>query len=183
MISTPYTPTAPLDLGTLALSPDSTHFTASAAFRCIIVTDTTSGALPWTAQAIATPLTDTDPPAAPPVGGFTSINPENLGLTGLDTARSRFRSRQHYSTHASPWDVQSYSNTVATTDVPTAMPVAVPPSDGGSAGLGKDRQDVRYGVGGDGHVTLAGTLTLNAPSSTESGLYTGTITFTVSDGT
>ena len=167
----------------MALSPDSTHFTASAAFRCIIVTDTTSGALPWTAQAIATPLTDTDPPAAPPVGGFTSINPENLGLTGLTQPAPG--SDPGSTTPPTPAcaDVQSYSNTVATTDVPTAMPVAVPPSDGGSAGLGKTAKTFATGLGGDGTATLAGTLTLNAPSSTESGLYTGTITFTVSDGT
>jgi hypothetical protein len=34
-------------------------------------------------------------------------------------------------------------------------------------------------AGGDGSVGFTGTFTLNAPTSTGAGLYTGTVTFTV----
>jgi hypothetical protein len=57
-ISTPYTATNPLDLGTLALDPTDTYFTANKQFgnsttdptQDILITDTRAGNLPWTAQ-------------------------------------------------------------------------------------------------------------------------------------
>ena len=44
--------------GTLQLSADSTTLSASKPFQHIVVTDTRSGNLPWTVQALATNLSD-----------------------------------------------------------------------------------------------------------------------------
>ena len=56
----------------------------------------------------------------------------------------------------------------------------VAPADPGSLGLGGTSPHTIATVNhGLGSVEMAGTLTLIAPSSTEPGLFTGTITFTV----
>ncbi|MCU1657296.1 MAG: hypothetical protein JWO57_1952, partial [Pseudonocardiales bacterium] len=77
VINTPYTASAPLDLGTLVLDPTSTVLTGSKPFQNIVVTDTRSGNLAWTVSAIATNLSDG--------GGNPNsvINAQNLGLTGV----------------------------------------------------------------------------------------------------
>jgi hypothetical protein len=170
VISTPYTAAKPLDLGTLALSKDATYWTGSATFQCITVTDTTSGGSPFVASALAQPLSLQGTSSQP---GFTSINPENVGLTGLGP-----------STAACPdgsTPVNSYTKTVTPTGSAAATGVA--PSDIGSLGLGGNTaHTVLTGTaGGDGTTTYDGTLTLNAPTSTDAGTYQGTIVFTVSD--
>jgi hypothetical protein len=160
-ISTPYDQAHPLDLGTLALNTTATEYSAQKSFNNIIVTDNRSGGLGWTASALASPLSD---------GGSnpgSTINAENVGLTNL---------------HATPG--VGVTSTVHVTDNAAADP-AVAPSDNGSAGLGGSSphsfatSTVASGQNGDGTVTMNGTLTLNAPTSTEAGLFTGTITFTV----
>jgi hypothetical protein len=161
VINTPYTSTNPLDLGTLALNSTATGYSASAPFGNIVITDNRSGGLGWTASALAGPLSD---------GGSnpgSTINGENVGLTNLA-------------------DVTSAGDTaaIAVTSNPAASP-AVAPGDTGSQGLGGTSphafatSTVATGQNGEGTTTLAGTLTLNAPTSTEAGLFTGTVTFTV----
>ncbi|MBV9592918.1 MAG: Ig-like domain repeat protein, partial [Actinobacteria bacterium] len=155
VINTPYSAQNPLNLGTLALSADSKVFSASASFNNIVVTDTRAGNLPWTVSALASPLTD---------GGTnpnSSINPENLGLTTIQ---------------ATPGT--GFTGTITPTD--NAAANAVAPDDAGSLGLGgTTAHTVAKADHGLGTVTMKGTLALNAPSSTEPGLFTGTITFTV----
>lgn len=167
-ISTPYTATTPLDLGTLTLDPGGTYFTGTAPFGTtsggtaseIFVTDTRAGDLAWTAEAQASALSD---------GGSnpgSTINGEDLGLTTLTVvpvAGNGFNtSAQNFTTIANP---------------PAAPPVG--PTDGGMLGLGNVRHDFAQAQEGFGSVGLTGTLTLNAPSSTEAGLFKGTITFTI----
>ena len=166
VISTPYTATAPLDLGTLALDPTGTYFTGSATFgkgtaqTDIFVTDTRAGDLPWTAQAQASSLSD---------GGSnpgSTINGENVGLTNLTevpVAGNGFNgTASNFTTFANP---------------AAAPPVS--PTDTNLAGLGNAAHDIAQAKQGFGSIGLTGTLTLNAPSSTEAGTFKGTITFTV----
>jgi hypothetical protein len=159
VISTPYTSSNPLDLGTMALDPSGTFFTANAAFNGIVVTDTRSGVggvNTYTVSALSSPLSD----GASHPGSI--INAENVGLTGVTGVGSNgFAGTPTY-----------HANAAAN------PPVA--PGDGGSLGLGgttaHDVFDVTNSVG---TFTAHGTLTINAPTSTEAGLFTGTITFTV----
>jgi hypothetical protein len=155
VINTPYTATSPLDLGTLALSADSTKYSSSKSFNNIVVTDTRSGNLSWTVSALASPLTD---------GGSnpnSTINAQNVGLTGVTSTPGT-----------------GFIGPVTTSDNTAAN--AVGPTDPGSAGLGgSTAHTVATATKGQGTDTLQGTLTLNAPSSTEAGLFKGTITFTV----
>lgn len=170
VINTPYTPTNPLILPDMTLNASSTAYSTNAVLTCIAVTDTTSGGAPFTAQAVASPLVDTTPPSSAPVGSFNTINPENVGLTDFTMPTGA---------DALCPDTQSYNpGTVTTTGNPAAA--AVPPSDNSGGGLGVAKT-FATGSGGNGTVTLDGTLTIDAPTSTQSGLYTGTVTFTVSD--
>jgi hypothetical protein len=173
VINTPYGSNNPLTLPDMSLNSTGTEYTTSGAFDCIEVTDTTSGATPWTAQALAQPLTDATPPSPLPASAVTTINPENLGLTGLTQPAPG-------TDGAACPDFQSYTGGIARTDNPAAA--AVPPTDGGSLGLGgATPHTFAVGSGGDGTATIDGTLSLTAPTSTASGLYKGTIVFTVAD--
>jgi hypothetical protein len=171
IINTPYTPTNPLDLGPMALNAAGTEFNVTGGFKCITVTDTTAGSLPWTAQALATNLTDQNPPSGATV---TTIDAQNVGLSGF--------TRPPLGTdNPTCSDTQSYTGTVATTDNPAAEP-AVAPGTAGNLGLGgASSHTFATGSGGDGVTTLDGSLSINAPANTAAGTYTGTITFTVSD--
>lgn len=157
VINTPYTSTSPLNLGTLALTPDSTQFTGSATFQNIVVTDTRSGGLPWTVQALAGNLTD---------GGTNAnsvINAQNVGLTAEAVTSSG-----------------AGFNTAGLTFTDNAAAAGVAPTDPGSLGLGGSApHTIAHATLGVGTVNFHGTLTLNAPSSTEAGIFGGTITFTV----
>jgi hypothetical protein len=184
LISTPYTPTAPLALGTLALDAAGTEFIGTANFGVaggtapvtagtpptspsiststdgITVTDTRSGGLPWTASGLASSLTGT------PSG---SINGENVGLTGVTPD---FITGNAFS----PASVTSGNLTVF--DSPAAAGVG--PSDNGSAGLGGTAaHEIAHAVNGTGTVGFDGLITLIAPTSTPAGAYAGTITFTI----
>jgi hypothetical protein len=167
-ISTPYTATAPLDLGTLALDPTDTYFTAHHFFgfsqtdpaQDILITDTRAGNLPWTAQAQASTLTD----GASNPG--STISGENVGLDALTVI---------------PVSGNGFNGTAAnfTTIANPAATPPVAPADAGFAGLGNEAHDFAQAQHGLGTVGLLGTLTLNAPSSTEAGQFTGTVTFTL----
>jgi len=167
-ISTPYTAGSPLDLGTLALDPTDTFFTAHATFgksatdpsQDILITDTRAGNLPWTAQAQAATLNDGGSNAGSTISG------ENVGLTGLTIV---------------PVTGNGFNGT-ATNFTTTANPAAAPPvapADAGFLGLGNEAHDFAQAQHGVGSVGLSGVLTLNAPSSTEAGQFTGTVTFTL----
>jgi hypothetical protein len=171
-ISTPYTATNPLNLGTLALNSSGTYFSASASldsgsgdvpgvnFNGITVVDTQSGNLPWTVSALASNLTDgTGHP-----GG--TISGENVGLTNLTPIFVSGNAIQ--------------TGDVTVTDQPAAAP-PVAPTDTGSQGLGGTtaHQIAADSAQPDGTVGINGTVTLNAPTSTEAGIFVGTITFTI----
>jgi hypothetical protein len=151
-ITTPYTPGNPLNLGTLALTSSSPlYFTAAATFTNIAITDTRSGNQSITAKAMSSNMTS----------GANSIDSQNLGLTNLVV--------QPGSTVVGP---------TATFNNPAATP-PVAPGTPGVLGLGGGTAHTIATSTGSGSFTMNGTLTLNAPSSTPAGTYTGTITFTV----
>ncbi|WP_448062566.1 Ig-like domain-containing protein [Cellulomonas hominis] len=73
-VTTPYTPANPLDLGTAALDPATSTYSAEADFEDIIITDTRAGNLGFTASVVAGPFQNGAG------GGFTG---QFAGLTGL----------------------------------------------------------------------------------------------------
>jgi hypothetical protein len=155
VISTPYTSSNPLDLGTMSLTPDASMLTANAPFNDIQVTDTRSGNLPYDVSAQSSPLSD---------GGTnpgSTIDSHNVGLTGLATTSTG----------------GGFAGTPVYTDHAAANP-PVAPGASSTAGLG-DPQTIIAVDHGVGILTVHGTLTINAPISTEAGLFTGTVTFTV----
>ncbi len=156
IIDTPYTPANPLNLGVLALNPGGTMFSASAPFADINISDTRAGNLPWTASAFAGTLTN---------GGTGQINGQNVGLTALVPTYT-------------PGNGLSPANPVTVTNHPAASP-AVAPADPGTLGLGNAPHAFAHANNGAGSVELNGSLTLNAPSSTQAGVYTGLVTFTI----
>jgi len=171
-ISTPYTATNPLNLGTLALNSAGTYFSAAASldsgtgdvpgvnFNGITVVDTQSGDLPWTVSALSTALSD----GSGHPGG--TISGENVGLTNLTPVFVSGNAIQ--------------TGDVTVTDQPAATP-PVSPTDTGSLGLGGSaaHQIAADSAQPDGTVGINGTVTLNAPTSTEAGIFVGTITFTI----
>jgi len=164
-VSTPYTAAHPFNVGTLALDSTGTILTAHAAFggagldptnanADIIVTDTRAGDLNWTLQAQASALTDL--PAS------DAINGQNVGLTGLGS---------HPAPGFNAAGLVGFDNTAAN---------GVAVADPGNLGLGGSiKHDVAQATHGIGTVGIYGTLTLNAPTSTPAGTYTGTLTFTI----
>ena len=158
VINTPYTSSSPLDLGTMALNSSGTEFTAHAQFNNIVVTDTRSGingVNSYTVSAIASSLSDGKSNPG------STINAQNVGLTGVTVVPGA-----------------GFAGTTATTDNPAADP-ALAPTASGTVGLGGTAKTVFTATDSTGTVTAGGTLTINAPTSTEAGLFTGTITFTV----
>jgi hypothetical protein len=171
-ITTPYTAANPLNLGTLALNSAGTLLSANAPFGdgsiatypssgpngtgSIQIVDTKAGNANWTASVLASPLTD---------AGSDAISAENLGLTGLTAVPLGGNAQTAANLHV--------------TNLPAATGVA--PGDTGSAGLGGSTAHAFANTinGGDGTIGVKGTLTLNAPTSTVAGHYTGTVTFTV----
>ena len=153
-VTTPYTPANPLDLGTLALTPNLDGYKGTATFEHIRVVDTRDGALPWALTALAGNLSD---------GSGHFINGQNVGLTSLTAAST---------SNAGLGTITTHDNAVP------ALPVS--PSDAGAAGLGGTAHTVFSADHGPSDVDYSGTLTLYAPTTTVTGLYKGTITFTVS---
>jgi Bacterial Ig-like domain (group 3) len=161
VLTTPYTVANPLNLGTMALNSGLTEYSATAPFQNITVVDTRSGDLPWTLTALASNLTDGGSNAG------STICAQNVGLTAItSTAGTGFAGT-----------VTPTSNAAVLT-APTG-PGACPTTAGGLVGSGGTPVTVATTNAGLGTVTLNGTLTLLAPTSTEPNLFTGTITFTV----
>ena len=155
IISTPYTVGSPLDLGTMSIDTTAGLFSATGAFNNIQISDTRAGNLPYTVTANSSNLSDGGAAAG------STIDAHNVGLTGLATT----------STGSGFAGVVTYTNHAA------ANPPVLP-GGGGTAGLagGQTIIGVDHGAG---VLTAHGTLTITAPLSTEPGLFTGTITFTV----
>jgi hypothetical protein len=152
-ITTPYTAANPLDLGTMGYDTTTNQFTANGGFQNIVVTDHRSGGAGYTVSALSTALS----------GPGSTINAENVGLTNVVSTPGT-----------------GFVGTIAGSNNPAASP-AVAPGDTGSQGLGGTTTHTVFTASGNtaGSVTVNGLLTINAPSSTKAGLFTGTITFTV----
>ncbi|HLI56714.1 MAG TPA: Ig-like domain-containing protein, partial [Actinomycetota bacterium] len=157
VINTPYTASNPLNLGTLTLNAAATQFSATATFTDITITDTRAGAFSITAKAQSYNMTD---------GSGGTINAENEGLTGLVTS------------YIPGNGINATTDPVTTFDNPAANP-AVSPSDPGAQGLALFGHTIATVPNGPGSFTMNGTFTLNAPSSTPAGTYTGLVVFTV----
>lgn len=157
-ITTPYTSTHAFVLPDMVLNASATLLVSSARFPAatdpqITVHSSLAGDPNWTVSVSATDLT----------GGNAAnkINGENLGLTGGSVVSAVPATRL-----------------VSFTDVPAGVGVAP----GASTGVGLKGGPHTFAHstnGGNGSVTMFGTLTLNAPTSTNADTYTGTITFSV----
>ena len=171
LITTPYTPTAPLNLGPLTLNSTGTEFTGTVAFGVagsgsststdgIAVTDNRAGDLPWTASGLASSLTGS------PSG---SINGENVGLTNVSP---------DFITGNALDAASLTSGNLTLFENPAANGVS--PADTGSAGLGGTAaHQIAHANQGEGTVGFDGLITLIAPTSTPAGAYAGTVTFTI----
>jgi hypothetical protein len=163
-VTTPYTAANPLNLGTVNLNSALTGYLGSAPFKDIHVMDTRSGAQAWTLTALAGNMSD-----GQPTPHF--INGENLGLTGLAPETTDINGATVTNNPG--------IGTITATNIPVpATPVA--PGDTGSLGLGGTAKTILAANQGPSDAWYSGTLTLFAPTTTTTGLYTGTITFTAS---
>lgn len=162
-ITTPYTPSNVLHVGALTLNADGTELTGSTTFGdgttqggSIKVVDTRTGGVNWTASARSSDLSD---------GSGHAINQQNVGLTGLAGLYTPGNALQN--------------GKITFTNNPAAEP-AVASGAVGTKGLGGVAHAfAASNAGGAGTVGIYGTLTINAPTSTVAGHYTGTVTFTV----
>ena len=162
-ITTPYSPANPLNLGTFVLNGAGTLLSASGAFGNttntaseIFVTDTRAGNPNWTASVQSGNFTS---PASP----TTPIDGQNAGLVGLTVVPVS-------------GNALTAGNVTVTNNPSGTAPIVA----GGTQGIGGAKHTfAQTTAGGDGSVGFVGTFTLNAPTSTGAGLYTGTVTFTV----
>jgi hypothetical protein len=170
-ITSPYTATSPLNVGNLTLNAAGTQLSGTANFgsatgtagdplaNTIKIVDTRSGGQNWTASALATSLNS----------GANGISAEDVGLTGVTAVPLA-------GNHLTAVNTVTHDNAAANP--------AVALSDAGSQGLGGTTPHAVANSndpvnGGTGTIGYIGTLTVNAPTSTPPGHYTGTITFTV----
>ncbi|MCW2854419.1 MAG: hypothetical protein JWR52_34 [Marmoricola sp.] len=161
-ITTPYTSTNPINVGTLSPNTDpTTGYSGSAPFAGISVTDTRAGDLPWTVTAQSSILTGgTD--------GLGVINAQNVGITGLLSGLTP------------TGGLITYTNVPADA-LPGAAAAgpAVEANASGTLGLaGLPAKTIAHTAHGVGSWTFGGTLTVLAPADTEAGHYAGTVTFT-----
>jgi Big-like domain-containing protein len=162
-ITTPYSPANPLNLGAFVLNGAGTQLSVSAPFGVagntaseIFVTDTRAGDPNWTASVQSGNFTSPSSPTTP-------IDGQNAGLIGLTVQ-----------------PVSGNALTAANVTVTNNPSGTAPIISGGTQGIGGAKHTfAQTTAGGDGSVGFTGTFTLNAPTSTGAGLYTGTVTFTV----
>lgn len=172
-ITSPYTASNPLDLGPLALNAAGTELSGTADFgsatgtsadplaNTIKVVDTRTGGQNWAVSALSTALD-----AGVPAG---DISAENVGLTNLVAVPLA-------GNHLSAANTATHDN--------AAADPAVALSDPGTLGLGGTTPHAIANStdpvnGGTGTIGFVGKLTVTAPTSTQPGHYTGTVTFTV----
>jgi len=153
-ITTPYTSTNPFVLPAMTLNPAGTLLSSSARFPNaadpqIVVHSSLSGNPNWTVSVSGTDLTS----------GTHTIDGQGLGLTGGTLLPSPV-----------------FPGTVSFTDNPARDPNSPGTNHGIKGGPWTFAQSAG---GGNGSAAMFGTLTLLAPTSTQAGSYTGTITFTV----
>jgi hypothetical protein len=172
-ISTPYTPSAPLELPAMVLNPSATEYSTSAAFEPIVVTDTRPGNLPWTLSAISSDLVK-DGVAAPGVN--ETIDGQNVGLVTVGLPSSNVTPLT-ITTGLPAGSADSAVTNLSTFDNPSAPHVAAGAA--GTLGLGGTAKKVVHANSGLGTSTFAGTLTITAPTNTLDGTYKGTVTFTI----
>jgi hypothetical protein len=150
-------------LGTFVLNTAGTALSVSAPFGNttntgseIFVTDTRAGNQNWTASVQSGNFTSTSSPTTP-------IDGQNAGLVGLTVQ-----------------PVAGNALTAGNVTVTNNQSGTAPILPGGTQGIGGAKHTfAQTTAGGDGSVGFTGTFTLNAPTSTGAGLYTGTVTFTV----
>lgn len=149
-VDTPYTPTNPIIVGPLTLSPDATSYSRAADVTGISVLDTRAGAQPWSLTALSSDL----------FSGNRVIDAQNVGFVDV-----------HEIAHVGPGVVVTFDN-------PSAMP-PVQPGSPGTLGIGRTPKVAAQGTG-PGSSELAARLTITAPVSTRPGRYTGVLSLTVS---
>jgi hypothetical protein len=180
-IATPYTAGEPFDLGTLTLNPAGTFYSASApldpagsdvptegagpadpTFNGITIVDTQTSNSPWNVTAWASELSNGGDSALSVISG------EDVGLSGLTAV-------------AVPGDPLTAGD-VTLFDGPAASP-PVAATDTGSLGLGGPAPHEIVSDAGQagGTIGINGTITVNAPSSTQAGTFSGIIVFTLSN--
>jgi hypothetical protein len=168
-ITTPYSPSNPLNLGTLQLNSSGTLLSANAQFGNttntaseIFVTDTRAGDPNWTATVDSGAFTSasTSTPIDGQYAGLTNVTVEGVGGNALNSG-----------------NVTVTQNPAATAGVVPGGHQGIGGSIAGTPGSGHVFANTT--AGGDGSIGFIGTFTLNAPTSTAAGLYTGTVTFTV----
>jgi len=170
--STCFTGTGTFNLGTLVLNSGGTLLSASATFPAsaqggIIVTSTQAGDPSWTASVTASDL----------VSGTNTIYGSNLGLTNWNLypiSGNAIQAGDVYFTNI-PAELG------ASSDAPAGSVTGLTggPHQFATTAVVEANGNEGPALGGDGTAVMNATLTLNAPTSTPAGLYTGQLTFTV----
>ena len=170
LISTPYNATAPLVVPQLTLTTSGQPiYTGSAAFGNIAIHDQRPANLPYDVYATSSNLLRSTGTSGLPAGANSTIDSHNVGLTGIG------------------YDSAFTSTAVATgqvfTDAPAAAGIQPGAYTSGNSGLGivapaTTGAHIMHAATGYGDTIIKGTLTINAPTNTWTGLYDGTVTFT-----
>ncbi len=170
LISTPYNATAPLVVPQLTLTTSGQPiYTGSAAFGNIAIHDQRPANLPYDVYATSSNLLRSTGTSGLPAGTNSTIDSHNVGLTGIG------------------YDSAFTSTAVATgqvfTDAPAAAGIQPGAYTSGNSGLGivapaTTGAHIMHAATGYGDTIIKGTLTINAPTNTWTGLYDGTVTFT-----
>ena len=161
-MTTPYTPTNPLELGALQLDPTATKLATSVSFgspstAAVEVADSRVGNPNWTVSVQTNDFVD---PAA-----HTFISAQNTGITGLTAVPT-------------PGGLLGANDITFDNIAPPPVPLAAGAA--GSDGLaGKPHQLASTVNGGNGAIGFYGVFSLEAPTSTAPGAYQGTIVFTI----
>lgn len=150
MISTPYTPANPFDLGALLLDPGGTSYSAAAPFDSIedpaagvTIVDTRTGGIPFTAQIASTDFVD----------GGNAIPGSLLGFTGITPV--------HIPGNAITPDARAVSVSDVASLAPTGTMFAT-------------------GTGPGSVFVIGRMSLTRVPTSTRTGVYLATVTFTLS---
>jgi hypothetical protein len=161
-MTTPYTPSHPLDLGALQFDPTTNRLMTSVDFGsptnpAIEVTDSRVGKPNWTVSVETNDFVN--------AATHSLINGQNTGITGLTAV----------TTPGSLLGANGISfNNIAPPEAPLAAGAK------GSDGLGgKPHQLAATTDGGNGTIGFYGIFTLEAPTSTPAGAYEGTLIFTI----